>query len=314
MQAPHTPRDGFVERLEWQISSELRRRHRTGPATWLPASPIRAAAVIAFLVIVSMAAGGAAVAAAVQAQGKERRHTVMSNYQQRLQLAQMRLTTARLELTTLERQIAVGLERPDSIHVQDSRMRVAEAEGSLQVSQLELQEAEATGQEPLDQISAPLVSGRDFVSERLQSSLLAPEVGLTNAKTQAQAMRRRMEVGLATVTDLAEAEARVLELEAAISSLRRKLEIRRQFVAGQITAPQADLRVIESEAEQRVKALEPRIALARKHVADAERRFQVGVANHVDLAEAKLRLSTLEADLAKAQLDLALIRKKIGEL
>ena len=314
MQAPHTPRDGFVERLEWQISSELRRRHRSGPATWLPSSPLKATAAIVFVVLVSMAAGGAAVAAAVQAQGKERRHSVLLNYQQRLQLAQMRLTTAKLELTTLERQIAVGLERPDSIQVHDSRMRVAEAEGSLQVSQLELQEAEATGQEPLDQISAPLVSGRDFVAERLQASLLAPEAGLANARVIAQAMRRRWDVGLATVTDLAEAEARVVELEAAIASTRRKIEIRRQFVGGLIRAPQADLRVIESDAEQRVKALEPRIALARKHVADAERRFQVGLANHVDLAEAKLRLSTLEADLAKAQLDLALIRKKIGEL
>ena len=312
MQAPHTPRDGFVERLEWQISSELRRRHRTGPATWLPASPVKAAAVIAFLVIVSMAAGGAAVAAAVQAQSKERRDLVVSGYEQRVQLAQARVSAALREVDRVDRQVAVGLEPP--VTLQDSRLRLAEAQGMLKTSELELQEARTTGQEAQDQISAPLVSGRDFVSERLQTSLLAPELGLANARVVAQAMRRRMDVGLATVTDMAEAEARVLELEAAVASIQRKLAIRRQFVTGQITAPQADLRVIESEAEQRVKALEPRIALARKHVADAERRFQVGVANHVDLAEAKLRLSTLEADLAKAQLDLALIRKKIGEL
>ena len=311
MQAPHAPRDGFVERLEWQISSELRRRHRTGPATWLPASPVKAAAVIAFLVIVSMAAGGAAVAAAVQAQNKERRDLVVSGYEYRVQLAQQRVSAALREVDRVDRQVAVGVEPPGTL--QDSRLRLAEAQGMLKTSELELQEARTTGQEAQDQISAPLVSGRDFVTERLQTSLLAPELGLTNAKTQAQAMRRRMEVGLATVTDMAEAEARVLELEAAVASIRRKLEIRRQFVGGLITASQADLRVIESEAEQRVKALEPRIALARKHVADAERRFQVGVANHVDLAEAKLRLSTLEADLAKAQLDLALIRKKINE-
>jgi hypothetical protein len=313
MQDPHTPRDGFVERLEWQIGSELRRRQRTGPATWLPASPVKAAAVIVFLVLVSMAAGGAAVAAAVQAQSKERRDLVVSTYEQRVNLAQLRLAAARMELTTIERQIAVGVERGDGTQAQDSRLKVVEAEGLLQLGELELQEARATGREPLDQISAPLVAGRDFVTERLQSSLLAPQQGLASARLRASAMRTRMNVGLATVTDMAEAEARVLELEAAVASIQRKLEVRRQFVAGQLTAPQADLRVIESEAEQRVKALEPRIALARKHIADAERRFQVGVATHVDLAEAKLRLSTLEADLAKAQLDLALIRKKISE-
>jgi Outer membrane efflux protein len=312
MQDPHTPRDGFADRLEWQISSELRRRHRTGPATWLPASPLKAAAAIAFLVIVSMAAGGAAVAAAVQAQNKERRDLVVSGYEQRVQLAQLRVSEAMREADRVDRQVAVGLERPDRL--QHSRLKLAEAQALLKTSELELQEARATGREPLDQISAPLVAGRDFVTERLQASLLAPELGLANSRVVAQAMRRRMDVGLATVTDMAEAEARVLELEAAVASIRRKLEIRRQFVGGQIPAPQADLRVIESEAEQRVKALEPRIALARRHVTEAERRFQVGVATHVDLAEAKLRLLTLETDLAKAQLDLALIRKKIEEL
>ena len=312
MQAPHTPRDGFVERLEWQISSELRRRHRSGPATWLPASPVKAAAVIAFLVIVSMAAGGAAVAAAVQAQDSQRREFVASGYERRLDLARARLANAQALLTTVQRDVAVGVQPP--IRLEEARLDVRDSEREVQIVDLQLQEVRLTSREPVDDISAPLVSGRDFVTERLRASLLTPEQGLTVARTTAQAMRRRWDVGLATATDLAEAEARVLELEAAVASIQRKLEIRRQFVGGQITAPQADLRVIESEAEQRVKALEPRIALARKHVADAERRFQVGVANRVDLAEAKLRLSTLEADLAKAQLDLALIRKKINEV
>ena len=311
MQAPHTPRDGFVERLEWQISSELRRRHRSGPATWLPASPLRAAAVIAFLVIVSMAAGGAAVAAAVQAQDSQRRELVASGYERRLDLARARLANAQALLTTVQRDVAVGVQ--PQIRLEEARLEVRDSEREMQILDLQLQEVRLTSREPVDDISAPRVSGRDFVTERLQASLLTPEQGLTVARTTAQAMRRRWDVGLATATDLAEAEARVLELEAAVASIQRKLQIRRQFVGGQITASQADLRVIESEAEQRVKALEPRIALARKQVADAERRFQVGVANHIDLAEAKLRLSTLEADLAKAQLDLALIRKKISE-
>jgi outer membrane protein TolC len=258
-----------------------------------------------------MAAGGAAVAAAVQAQNSERRELIASGYERRIELARARLANAQALLTTVQRDVAVGVQ--PRIRAEEARLDVRDSEREVQIVELQLQEVRLTSREPVDDISAPLVSGRDFVTERLQASLLTPEQGLTVARTTAQAMQRRMEVGLATVTDLAEADARVLELQAAVASIQRKLQIRRQFVAGLITAAQADLRVIESEAEQRVKALEPRIALARKHVADAERRFQVGVANHVDLAEAKLRLSTLEADLAKAQLDLALIRKKINE-
>ena len=126
-------------------------------------------------------------------------------------------------------------------------------------------------------------------------------------------MRTRVDLGLAPLIDVAEAEARALELEQAVTAIRRKLDIRRQFVAGTITAPQADLRLIEAEAEQRVKSLEPRILVARQLSAATQRRFEVGLATQVELAEAKLRLSVLESDLAKAQLDLALIRKKISE-
>ena len=313
MQPTHTPRDGFVERLEWQISSELRRRHRTGPATWLPASPVKAAAAIVFLVLVSMTIGGVAVAAAIQAQDKERRDLVMTGSEQGLKLAELRVAAARLELSAIERQVAVGVERAASPAVEDARLKVAEAEGLYKVGALELQEVQVTGREPRDEISAPLVSGRDFVSERLQASLDVPERGLMAAKARVQAMRTRVDLGLAPLIDVAEAEARALELEQAVTAIRRKLDIRRQFVAGTITAPQADLRLIEAEAEQRVKSLEPRILVARQLSAATQRRFEVGLATQVELAEAKLRLSVLESDLAKAQLDLALIRKKISE-
>ena len=312
MQDQHTPRNGFIDRLEWQISSELRRRHRTGPATWLPSSPLKAAAAVVFLVLVSMGIGGAAVAAAVQAQDSARRDALVSGYERRVDLARQRLALNTSHLQMWERDVAIGVKRPEDVQV--ARLQVAEAEAMLTMLELDLQEVRQTGREPIADISAPLVSGRDFVTERLQASLRAPEQELTFARERGRAIRRRMEVGLATVTDLAESEARVLELEAAVASIRRKLDIRRAFVAGQIPAAQADLRVIESEAEQRVKALEPRIALARKHIAQAQRRFEVGVATHVDLAEARLKLSELEADLAKAQLDLALIRKKIDEI
>lgn len=311
MQDPHTPRDGFVDRLEWQISSELRRRQRSGPATWLPSSPLKAAAAIVFVVLASMAAGGAAVAAAVQAQNNERRDVLVSGYERRVELARQRLALNTSHLRMWEREVAVGVKRPEDM--QTAQLEVAEAERELKLLELDLQEVRLTGREPRAEISAPLVSGRDFVTERLQASLVAPDQALSVAKARAAATRRRVDVGLATMSDLAQDEARVLELEAAIAAIRSKLDIRRRFVAGQVTAARADLLVIEGEAEQRVKSLEPRIALARKNVEVAEQRLQVGVMTRVELAEAKLRLSELEADLAKAQLDLALIRKKVSE-
>jgi hypothetical protein len=311
MQDPHTPRDGFVERLEWQISSELRRRHRTGPATWLPASPVKAAAVIAFLVIVSMAAGGAAVAAAVQAQNDARRDALTSGYEQRLELARRRLVAAQTHMQVLDREVKLGLLPPDRLS--EPQLNVTEAEQSVKVLELQLQEVRLSAREPLSEISAPLVSGRDFVLERLQIERLAPELALVVERVRLKDGQARVRVGVAPAIEVAEIEARISELESAISGLQRKLDIRRQFVAGQITAAQADLRVLESAAEHRLRALEPKIAVARTKVAAEESRFNVGLTTRVEVAAARLRLSELESELAKAQLDLALIRKKINE-
>jgi hypothetical protein len=311
MQDRHAPRDGFVERLEWQIGSELRRRHRTGPATWLPGSPLKASAAIVFLVLVSMAVGGAAVAAAVQAQNSERRQLLIGGYERRLALARERLELAAEQLRSVERQIAVGAEHPDNRH--RARLKFVEAEASVKVIQLQLQEVQATGAEPVDAISAPLVSGRDFVAERLQAELILPATALETERQLLREVRSRVAHGTAPPADQAEAEVRVIEAEAARTSIERKLGVRREFVSGTINGAQADLRVLEGDAEQRLKTLEPRIALARLLVAATEQRFNVGLVTRVDVAEARLKLSELEAERAKAQLDLALLRKKIEE-
>jgi hypothetical protein len=311
MQDRHAPREGFVERLEWQIGSELRRRHRTGPATWLPASPVKATAAIVFLVLVSMALGGAAVAAAFQAQNSERRQLLVNGYERRLALARQRLEVTTEQLRSIERQIAVGAEHPDNRY--RARLKLVEAEASVTVIELQLSEVRLTGAEPVDAISAPLVSGRDFVTERLQAELILPATALETERHLLREIRGRVAHGVAPAAAQAEAEVRVIEAEAARTSLERKLGVRRQFVGGAITGAQADLRVLEGDAEQRLKTLEPKIALARLLVSATEQRFNVGLVTRVDVAEARLKLSELEAEHAKAQLDLALLRKKIEE-
>ena len=57
----------------------------------------------------------------------------------------------------------------------------------------------------------------------------------------------------------------------------------------------------------------PKVELAVKRVAAVKTNVEVGLAQRVDLAEATLELRTLETELAKAQLDLALIRRRLQE-
>jgi hypothetical protein len=312
MSNSHEPRPDFVERLEWRITSEVRQRHRSaGTPGWLPRSPARAVAAVVALVVVSMSVGGAAVAMAVQSQSNERRDLLARGLSQRVDLANERVALAGEDLKATEQQVAVGLALKHTLA--ERRVKLVEAEAQLRSLQLQLEEVRVTGQEPLDEISAPLVSGRDFVSQRLLADLSAPVATLELEQARLRDMQVRVEIGTATPIEREVVRSRVLALDAAVQGLRTKLEIRRRFVRGEIGSVEAELRLLESAAETQHRALLPKVELAVKQVQAAKTRFEVGLAQHVELAEATLQLRTLEAELAKAALDLALVRRRLQQ-
>jgi hypothetical protein len=73
---------------------------------------------------------------------------------------------------------------------------VNEAEAELRSIGLDLEEIRATGREPMHSLTAPLVSGRDFVAERWRVEMTAPIAALALEKTRAAAARGRVEIGI----------------------------------------------------------------------------------------------------------------------
>lgn len=308
----HQPHDDFVERLEWQVRAEARRRSRPSPQVWwMPRSPMKAALGVAVVVILSMGIGGAAVAAAYQAQRNEQRNLLASSYERRAELARERLALARQQLQADERRVSLGIGRQESLL--EGRLKIAEAEAQLKVIELQLAEVRASGREPLDEISSPTVSGRDFVGERLLVEMSVPEAALNLEKRRLAADQRRFEVGLANNVTVETAQARVIEIEAAVEAFQRKIGVRQRFVKGEMDAATADLRALEVEAEQRLRTLEPRIELAKKRLRDMAIKVEIGSAQPADLAEAELKLKELEIELLRAKVDLTVIRQKIGK-
>jgi hypothetical protein len=312
MTTRHEPREGFAERLEWQIATEVRRRNRAAEAPgWMPRSPLRAALAAGLLVIVSMVAGGVAVAAAYQVRANEQRDLIAAGIELRLGVAQKRLEAARAERAEAEKRVATGLDKRESLLVADQAISQAEAE--IVTLKLQIEEVRLTGREPRPEITAPVVSGRDFVALRLETEIGVATGALGLERTRLQAWETRFNVGLANADEVATAQARLVEIEAAVTALRQKLEARRRFTSGAITATQADLRVLEVEAEQRIQALGPKLALAKNLLQQLVLRAEIGTSAPVDVAQARLRVAEVEAELAKARLDLMLIRKRQEE-
>jgi len=312
MRHTHEPSDDFVAKLEREITREVRRRHQPMPwPQWLPQTRLAATLALIALMVASMGIGAAAMAAGYAAQGNERRNQLTTSYEQRADLARQRLAIANDELKAAERQVSVGMAT--AMSVLEGRMKVAEADAQLKSLQLQLEEIRITGLEPRNEASAPRVAGRDFVSERLRIEMSVPEMALSLEQEHVRDAQNRFAVGMADGVDVESASVRMIEMQTALLTFRKKLDIRQKFLVGPVDAVETELRILEAEAEQRTKSIAPKLALARKEVDRLTGRVDIGAATRVDVSLATLKRLQLETDLAKADLDLSLVRQRIAQ-
>ena len=170
--------------------------------------------------------------------------------------------------------MAAGLTT--KVEALEAQNKVIEAEALIRSVELQLAEVRLTGRDPLSAVSSPLVSGRDFVGERLRNDLTVPKAALSLEQSRLQDAKTRVEIGMATVLDLAVVETRVKELESALVAIERKMQIRQRFLSGAMSSAQADLMVLEAEAEQRLLALKPKLSLARVQLDQMAGRVRIG--------------------------------------
>jgi len=301
-----------VQRLETAIGHEARRRNAdTHPRGWRPRlSPAGIAAAVA-LAVVSMAIGGVVVAAAYQAQDNERRDALGASLRVRADAANLKVALAKKALDLAARQHDIGTGTEEA--VLDARLKVQEAEAAARSVLLDIEEVRLTAREPLNTVAAPLVSGRDFVSERWRVAMTVPMATLDREAQQLQSAERRADRGLADKTDIELLRLRIQETEAGLAAFRRRLEIRQRFVSGEYDAAMADLRVTEADAEQRLKAVQPKLELARQTAERIRRQADIGTATQLQLIETQLAVKETEVELERVRLELLVVQKQIAD-
>jgi outer membrane protein TolC len=308
----HEPREAFVAQLEERLLTDLHRQRVAPPwPRWMPRTARGLTFAAAATVLVSMGTGGAIVSATYEVHEGAQRDALLVTFQQRHELAAGQLALARQRLTDLEQRVKVGIA--GSIELPEARFAVTRAEIELQLAEIDIAEVRASGREPVRTVSAPLVAGRDFVTDRWQVESQVSAAALQVARQAVDAARRRFDVGMANNGDVEEASARLVEFESAMQLAQQRLAIRRAFLKRELTAAAADLRVMEAETEQRRLGLSRRIEFSRRQLQDVRTMAQIGTLSPLDLAEAELRLQELQLALTKADYDLALIRKQLGK-
>ena len=314
MSGAHEPREDFVNQLELRLRADLRQRHRLAaarPRTWILQSRWALAGMVLAVSIGSMAMGGGIVAATYEARFSKQRELLLATFQQREVIARQRLALVTQQLRNVQGRVSVGIDPPDV--VSEVQVRVTEAEAELKGIELDIAEIRASGREPMHSPSAPLVSGRDFVTERWKVEMAVPTAALAVERARVQTARGRVEIGMANPADVDAIATRVFELESALETFQRKLELRQAFLKGGVPAAAADLRGLEAETDIRRRTLLHRIDAFRRRIQELKGKIQIGTANPLELAEAELHLQELELGVKKADYELLLIRKQLGK-
>ncbi len=298
----YEPDSQYLERLEWQLSSEYRRANR------LKSSPGKVA-ISRRMVAISLAVGilmtgVAATKAADYIKDSWRKKIEIARVETEVELKKVHLESIREMASEVKLRVENGLIREDEYHAM--RIAVENAELDFQRSMLNLEEVKMSGDIPRNELYAPLVGGRDFVSERLEMEKKAIELNLEHLRIQSKRLNQLVERNLARVDETTQIQAAIADLKMMIDKIQERLDLRTRFLAREITTQEVeiadrmtgaerDLQLARSKVDslqeqmERLKALEVQGTVSHREV------MQLQYA--LDAAQAELKLAILEVDV-----------------
>jgi hypothetical protein len=287
----------FVDRLEWQLASEFRRKDRLNPAAGKIAVPrsVVALSLAAGLLLMGVAATKAA-------------DVIKDSWRKKIEVARLetevKIKRAFLELKNekadgAEERFSLGLVSEDEALT--AKLGAERSASDLERSLLDLEEVKASGEAPRDELYAPLIGGRDFVSERLEveRKILKSDLDLRRARIE-RTLRKRIDLGVVPKSALDEFQASLTGQEAAIEDLEKRLTLRRRFRAGEISAGELEIQARMSAAEKELKEARSSIDMIRTRLEDLRAKQAAGLITSEEVKGAQLGL-----DFAQAKADLA---------
>ena len=307
MKTKHEANNDFVDRLEWQLTTDYRRQKR-GNQFLHTAKTTRAIGVIV-LVVCSMLAGVVAVKAAQQIKDSWKRKLAQAQAETAVQLKEAKLNVMQEMTAYFADRIKKGLIRQDEINAVNSE--VDRAGLDLERARINLEEVKLSGQSPRDELYAPPIRGRDFVLLRLDLEKKSIDTMIQLHQVQLQQMKRRVDAGVIRKQELAAMESEINELNNTVEEILFRMALRNEFLQGISSPQEVEIKEQLSRARNKLIHAEARVTLLQGHIADMKRRVEVGMipASEVNYmyyeltaAEAEKRLASLEVDLLNSEI------------
>jgi hypothetical protein len=298
MSSRFEPDDRFVDRLEWQLTSEFRRKDRLKPAPGRIAVPRSVAALS--LVAGVLLLGVAATKAADLIKDSWRKKIEVARLETEVKIKRALLDLKKGYAARAENRLSAGLISDEE--ALDSRRSTAWAAADLERTLLDLEETRRSGEAPRNELYAPLVRGRDFVAERLeiQKKTLEGDLALQRSQTERR-LKERVDLGLIAKSELAEFQRSLAIQEGEIADIAKRLALRRRFVAGDVSAEGLEIQTKMANAEKDLREARAMVDAISARLQELLPREAAGLITSDETKEARFGL-----EAAQAKADLAL--------
>lgn len=296
------PDHQFVEHLEWQLASELRRRSllKKPAARIAVPRPVVGAAILAGILL----AGVAAIKAAELVQDSWRKKIEVAKAETEVRLQEARWQSQQGRTAQVEGRSALGLVPQGDLLVAKTSQDKAALD--LERARLNLDEVRRSGTAPRDELYAPLVDGRDFVAERLQLERREAELGLQVLAARAKQLEEKQQLGLVSPGQSRTAERGVAARKTRIDEIGQCLDLRKRFLSGGISAVQVEVAGRLAAAKASLAAAQLKFEELKEREARAVTLRDLGMVSPaeaedlrdgLDAAAAELKLAALEVDV-----------------
>lgn len=290
----NTPTPEFRTQLESEISRAWRRETRLGIQRREPGRRrLRGAGLLA----ACLALGAVSGILSAQARDFVRRDSLLDAAQAELAIMSLRLQLTQAQLNDAAKKASIGALDPDGVMAAESELQAMEMR--VKRAQLNIQEIGISSQPPRDDLNAPLVGGRDFVTERIQLDLANAQHRLRAAERALEAVERRVRMGAVSELERGQAQLEVARANAALAAMAERLSLRREFIEKATPAEELARRLETAQLRQDVRVAQQSLELARARAANVERQRAVGAATELDAMRAQVEVKEREIDLSR---------------
>ena len=279
----HQPTPEFRDFLEGEVTRAYRHHRSFGR--------LRAVAVV----VAALAVGTTAGLASAQIREGAQRDSLLEVALSDLALAGLRLELARARVTDVSDRWKVGLVGRTSLATAESELRGMEAQAAR--AKLNVDEIRATSLPPRDELNAPLVGGRDFVTERMQLDLFAAQQRLTAAEQVYTEMESQVRVGAVSELALLDAALDVTRARGALGTLAERRKLRKEFVDVGTPGDQLMRRLQQAQLRHEAFVAQEGVNVSRRRLKAIRDQHAVGAARELDVLRAEVELKEREAEL-----------------